>query len=72
MAISISVLTTPTAFEPINAPLWFRLNSASSGLTDFKYIFRPEYRTEPFSSTYYTTLCTYRITPKPKSGDGLY
>ena len=72
MAISISVLTTPTAFEPINAPLWFRINSASSGLTDFKYIFRPEYRTEPFSSTTYTTLGTYRIPPKPSSGDGLY
>ena len=72
MAISISVLTTPTAFEPINAPLWFRTNSASSGLTDFKYIFRPDYRTEPFSATSYTTLGTYKIPPKPGSGDGLF
>lgn len=72
MAISISVLTSPTAFEPANAPLWFRLNSASSGLTDFKYIFRPEYRSEPFTSTTYTTLGTYRIPPKPGSGDGLF
>ena len=72
MAISISVLTTPTAFEPINAPLWFRINSSSSGLTDFKYIFRPEYRIEPFASTTYTTLGTYKIPPKPTTGDGLF
>ncbi len=48
MAITISVLTTPTTLEPINAPMWFRINSVSSGLTDFKYIFRPEYKIEPF------------------------
>jgi hypothetical protein len=72
MAITISVLTTPTAFEPINAPLWFRINSASSSITDFKYIFRPEYRVEPFASTTYTTLGTYKVPPKPGTGDGLF
>lgn len=72
MAISVSVLTTPTALEPINAPLWFRTNSTSSGLTDFKYVFRPEYKIEPFASTSFTTLGTYRIPPKPTSGDGLF
>jgi hypothetical protein len=72
MAISVSVLTTPTAFEPINAPLWFRINSSSSGLTDFKYIFRPEYRIEPFTSTSYATLGTYKVPPKPVNGDGLF
>ena len=72
MAITISLLTTPTALEPINAPLWFRTNSASSGLTDFKYIFRPEYKIEPFASTSFTTLGTYRIPPRPVSGDGLF
>jgi hypothetical protein len=72
MSISISVLTTPTQFEPINAPLWFRINSASSSVTDFKYIFRPEYRTEPYSTTTYTTLGTYKVPPKPGSGDGLF
>ena len=72
MAITISVLTTPTTLEPINAPMWFRINSASSGLTDFKYIFRPEYKIEPFASTSYATLGTYRIPPKPGSGDGLF
>jgi len=72
MAISISVLTTPTALEPINAPLWFRINSTSSGLTDFKYVFRPQYKIEPFASTSFTTLGTYRIPPRPGSGDGLF
>lgn len=72
MAISISVLTTPTALEPINAPLWFRINSTSSGLTDFKYVFRPQYKIEPFASTSFATLGTYRIPPRPGSGDGLF
>lgn len=72
MAITISLLTTPTALEPINAPLWFRTNSTSSGLTDFKYIFRPEYKIEPFASTSFTTLGTYRIPPRPGGGDGLF
>ena len=72
MAISISVLTTPTALEPINAPLWFRINSTSSGLTDFKYVFRPQYKIEPFASTSFTTLGTYRIPPRPVTGDGLF
>jgi hypothetical protein len=72
MPITISLLTTPTALEPINAPLWFRTNSTSSGLTDFKYIFRPEYKIEPFASTSFTTLGTYRIPPRPGAGDGLF
>ena len=72
MPITISLLTTPTALEPINAPLWFRTNSTSSGLTDFKYVFRPEYKIEPFASTSFTTLGTYRIPPRPGGGDGLF
>jgi hypothetical protein len=71
MAITISVLTTPTALEPINAPMWFRINSASSGLTDFKYVFRPQYKVEPLNNNF-NTLGTYRIPPKPVSGDGLF
>jgi hypothetical protein len=72
MSITISLLTTPTALEPTNAPLWFRTNSTSSGLTDFKYIFRPEYKIEPFASTSYVTLGTYRIPPRPNGGEGLF
>ena len=72
MAISISVLTTPTDLEPINTPLWFRLNSASSTLTDFKYVFIPQYKLEPFAATSYTSLGTYRVPPRPSSGDGLF
>lgn len=71
MAITVSVLTTPAALEPINAPMWFRINSASSGLTDFKYVFRPQYKVEPLSNGY-TTLGTYKIPPKPINGDGLF
>lgn len=72
MPISVSILNTPISLEPINAPLWFRVNSTSSGSTDFKYIFIPQYRLEPFSSSTYTTIGTYRIPPKPVNGDGLF
>jgi hypothetical protein len=72
MAITISVLNTPTALEPINTPLWFRVNSTSSGLTDFKYVFIPQFKYEPFASTGYTTLGSYKIPPRPGSGDGLF
>lgn len=72
MPISISVLNTPTDLEPINAPLWFRVNSSSSALTDFKYVFIPQFKLEPFGSTSYTTLGTYRIPPRPVNGDGLF
>ena len=72
MPISISVLTTPTDLEPINTPLWFIVNSASSALTDFKYVFIPQYRLEPFAATSFTSLGTYRIPPRPVNGDGLF
>lgn len=72
MPISISVLNTPTALEPINAPLWFRVNSTSSALTDFKYVFIPQYRIEPFGLTTFTTLGTYRVPPRPVNGDGIF
>jgi hypothetical protein len=72
MPISISVLNTPTDLEPINTPLWFRVNSASSALTDFKYVFIPQYKLEPFGSTSYATLGTYRVPPRPIDGDGLF
>jgi hypothetical protein len=70
--MSVSILNTPISLEPINAPLWFRVNSASSTATDFKYIFIPQYKIEPFASTAYTTIGTYRIPPRPVNGDGLF
>lgn len=71
MPISVSVLNTPISLEPINTPLWFRVNSASSALTDFKYIFVPKYRLEPLTGLF-TTIGTYKVPARPINGDGLF
>lgn len=68
---TISLLQEPYTLEPINTDLWFRVNSASSSTTNFKYIFRPQYRLEPFTGNY-TSLSIYRVPPRPVSGDGLF
>lgn len=72
MPITLNVLNTPISLEPINTPLWFRVNSTSSNLTDFKYVFIPQYKIEPFGSTTFNTLGTYRVPPRPVNGDGLF
>lgn len=68
---TISLLTEPYTLEPINTDLWYRVNSASSSVTNFKYIFKPQYRLEPFTGGY-TQLSIYRVPPRPTSGDGLF
>ena len=68
---TISLLQEPLTLEPINADLWFKVNSASSSTTNFKYIFRPQYRLEPFSGAY-TQLSIYKVPPRPITGDGLF
>lgn len=68
---TISLLTEPFILEPINTDLWYRVNSASSSITNFKYIFQPQYRLEPFN-TNYIKLSLYRVPPRPTTGDGLF
>lgn len=68
---TISLLTEPFILEPINSDLWFRVNSASSSITNFKYVFRPQYRLEPFTGAY-TSLSIYKVPPRPVTGDGLF
>lgn len=68
---TISLLTEPNILEPINTDLWYRVNSASSSITNFKYIFRPQYRLEPFTGSY-NQLSIYKVPPRPTSGDGLF
>lgn len=68
---TISLLQQPYTLEPINSDLWFKVNSASSSVTNFKYIFRPQYKLEPFSGSY-TSLSIYKVPPRPITGDGLF
>lgn len=68
---TVSLILEPYTLEPINTDLWYRVNSASSSISNFKYVFRPQYRLEPFTGAY-TQLSIYRVPPRPTTGDGLF
>lgn len=69
---TVSLLTEPGSLEPINKELWFRVNSASYSATDFKYVFKINYLEEPFESRPYKIGPTYKVPPRPDTGDGLF
>ena len=71
MPASINLLNEPDFLSPGNSELWFRLNSASSSTTEFKYIFKPYGRLEPFTGGY-TAQPIYKIPPRPITGDGIF
>ncbi len=72
MPVSVSILTNPPTLAPSMAELWMRTDSTSSGLTDFKYIFTPIWKKEPFATSTYSTIGTYRVPPRPDGGNGLF
>lgn len=72
MPVSVSILNNPQSLSPANAELWLRVDSASSGLTDFKYVFTPQFKLEPFASTTYSSIGSYRVPPRPDGGNGLF
>ena len=72
MAATVSLVTEPDRLAPVNKELWFQVNSGSSSVTNFKYIFKIQERLEPFGSTSFTSLSTYKIPPRPITGDGLF
>ena len=63
---------TPSYLSPVNKEIWYIINSGSSSLTDFKYIVSVNSRNEPFSSTNFTKLQTYKLPPRPLSGEAQY
>jgi hypothetical protein len=69
---SISLFNTPDYLSPVNSELWFVLSSASSSTTDFKYIFRLNKKSEPFSTEPYIQLLKYKMPPRPDNGYGIY
>jgi hypothetical protein len=72
MAATVSLVTQPDLLAPVNKELWFQVNSGSSSVTNFKYIFRVQEKLEPFGSTSFTALNLYKIPPRPLTGDGLF
>lgn len=70
MSITVSISTNPATYSPTsNTNIWFRFNSASYSLTDFKY-YVELYELDGLSNTV-DYLGAYRFPPRP-NGDGLY
>lgn len=65
MSLTVSIITNPDNLSPIlNSPVWFRLNSASSSTTNFKYVVRLNKEAEPFTNIF-DVLQTYKLPARP-------
>jgi hypothetical protein len=72
MPITVSATTTPTEFEPVNAPMWFIFTGFTSGLDNFNYVININRKIEPFSITSEETFGPYKIPPRPNTGEGWF
>jgi hypothetical protein len=71
MAATVSIVTQPDEWAPVNKELWYKVDSGSSSVSDFKYIFRVKKKNEPFNTTNWSDLSLYKIPPTPE-GYGLF
>lgn len=65
MAATVSIVTQPDEWSPVNRELWYKVDSGSSSVSDFKYLFRILKKNEPFATTNYSVLSTYKVPPSP-------
>lgn len=68
---SVTLSVEPKLLEPLNSDVWYKTISGSSSVSNFKYIFRPVYRLEPFTGPY-IPLNIYKVPPRPITGEGLF
>lgn len=68
----INLLNNPDGLAPVNSDLWFRVNSGSSSVSNFKYIFKINNKLEPFDTGSISTSSLYKVPPRPINGDGLF
>lgn len=67
---TINITVNPNPLNPVNKEIWHVFNSASSSITEFKYITRINYKQEPFDTPApYTFGAQYKIPPRPITGD---
>jgi hypothetical protein len=64
------LLDTPKLYSPVNSEIWTRVNDPLSSQPDFKYIFEV-IKIDPITSAT-TSLGSYKVPPRPSSGDGLF
>jgi hypothetical protein len=69
MAITLTQVVAPNLYSPVSADIWYGVNSSSSTLNDFKYIFDIWQYNLLTSAT--TSLGSYRVPPRPTNGYGL-
>lgn len=69
---SVILSVEPKTLEPLNADVWYKTISGSSSVSNFKYIFNPLYKVEPFSTSSYNKLSVYKVPPRPVTGEGLF
>ena len=67
---TVTLSATPSLYSPVSAPIWFRFNSSSSNVTDFKYLFNIFKNDELTGAT--TSLGQYKVPPRPSVGDGIF
>lgn len=67
---TVTILTNPGTYSPASAEIWLNLNSASSSVSDFKYVIDINEVACPGSTV--SKIGSYRIPPRPISGDGLF
>jgi len=65
MSATVSIIIEPDDWSPVNKELWYKVDSGSSSVSDFKYVYRIKKKNEPFSTTNLTTLSTYKVPPTP-------
>jgi hypothetical protein len=64
MSASASLLSTPNTYSPCSAPIWFQATSASSSVTDFKYVF-DLYQYNTNTGALITKLGRFKVPPRP-------
>lgn len=70
--VTMTITGTPSTLSPVNKEIWWVLNSGSSSLPNFKYLVNVDSRMEPFNSTSFTRLGTYKLPPRPITGNAQY
>ena len=69
--MAISVITQPKILAPVNKELWYQISdSVSYTKTNYKYIYKVNYKAEPFSTAFKATG-TYKVPPNP-SGQAVF
>lgn len=65
MVGTVSIVNQPDTYAPVNGELWYRVDSASSSTTDFKYVFNVRELNQLSGAV--TDRGLYKVPPRPDS-----